>query len=327
MLPNAAQFLLPSLLLGLLLPACQQDSQSSLKFDGVCDASAAVRVGRDRLLVAYDEATSAYEFNADGGAVVHTYPLHDLLDLSSDNEMDLEAAVLHSQGIWWIGSHGRDGDAAPAPNRELLFKTDIPAKNSNLLTLKDGPYNLGKVLNEAEGGINIEGITVTPAGDFLIGLRSPLSSVTSGDALIVQLALNNGEFELVDSYQLALENRGIRDLVLTDDGYLLIAGAVANGGLYSVFKWGVSGTLTKLLDLPEGFNAEALVDMGDYWLVMSDDGKVERPRNDKKDTTCDKIFRKLPDYSESVVCEFVSVGNYIEGNPKFSQSHPECEVV
>lgn len=316
MLPDAKWFFLPSVLFGLLLPACQQDSQYVLKFDGVCDASAAVRVGRDRLLVAYDEATSVYEFNADGGAVVHTYPLHDLLNLSRDNELDLEAAVLHDQGIWWIGSHGRDSDAAPAPSRELLFKTDIPAKNSNLLTLKDGPYNLGKVLNEAlseitdesafksaapkEGGINIEGITVTPEGDFLIGLRSPLSSVNGGDALIVKLALSNGEFELAGSYQLALDNRGIRDLALTDDGYLLIAGALANGGLFSIFEWDVSGALTKLLDLPEGFNAEALVDMGDYWLVLSDDGKVDRPRSDKKDATCDKIFRKLPDNSESV---------------------------
>ena len=95
MLPDAKWFFLPSVLFGLLLPACQQDSQYVLKFDGVCDASAAVRVGRDRLLVAYDEATSVYEFNADGGAVVHTYPLHDLLNLSRDNELDLEAAVLH----------------------------------------------------------------------------------------------------------------------------------------------------------------------------------------------------------------------------------------
>ena len=59
-----------------------------------------------------------------------------------------------------------------------------------------------------EGGINIEGITVTPEGDFLIGLRSPLSSVNGGDALIVKLALSNGEFELAGSYQLALDNRG-----------------------------------------------------------------------------------------------------------------------
>jgi len=71
----------------------------------------------------------------------------------------------------------------------------------------------------------------------------------------------------------------------------LIAGDVAGGGQFSIYEWNISRMPKKLLDLPEGFNAESLVDMGNYWLVMSDDGKVERPRRETGDTTCDKIFR------------------------------------
>jgi len=182
--------------------ACQPDSHSTLIFRGVCDASAAVRIGRERLLVAYDEANSVYAYNSDGGSVLQSYPLNELVGLKEDSEMDLEAAVLHDRGIWWIGSHGRDGDAAVAPDRGLLFKTSMPLSDSNTLVLRDGPYRLNKVLSRTlgeltdatdfhtaapkKGGINIEGLSVTTEGNFLIGMRSPLDSGSSGEAFVLE---------------------------------------------------------------------------------------------------------------------------------------------
>lgn len=304
-------------LTGLMLLACQPDSGSPLIFSGVCDASATVRIERGRLLVAYDEVNSVYAFDSGGGSVLQSYRLNDVLDLTEDSEMDLEAAALHDSGIWWIGSHGRDGDAAAAPNRELLFKTNIPSPDTNVIGLMDGPYNLTEVLNRTigelanagdfktaapkNGGINIEGLAVNSEGNFLIGMRSPLSAGSSGEAFVLQLVLDDGVFAVVDSHQLDLDDRGVRDLALTDDGFLLIAGGVAGGGRFSIYEWSVSETAKKLLDLPAGFNAESLVNMGSHWLVMSDDGKIERPRKKKDNTTCDKIFRNSPaENNESV---------------------------
>ena len=214
--------------------------------------------------------------------------------------------MLHEDGIWWAGSHGLDSDADPAPNRELLFKTNIPAAASDNIALRAGPFSLSDVINQSiqqaaeagefstlapkKGGINIEGMSVTGDGDLLVALRSPLSKGMVGDALVLQMAFDDGKFELAASYQLDLNDRGIRDLVTSDNGYLLIAGDIDSGGEFSIFEWKPQGKISKLLDLPADFNAEALIDMGDRWLVLSDDGKVER----RKDKSCDKLLKKNP---------------------------------
>jgi len=295
------------------LAACndRKGAQAPIVFSGICDGSAAVRTGRDQLLVAYDETNNIYAYSSDGGAVLQSYPLNNLLKLSDTDEIDIEAAVLHDEGIWWVGSHGLDSDADSAPNRELLFKTDIPTASGDKLTLLSGPFNLSTVITESiqqttnsgefqklapkKGGTNIEGLSVTRSGDLLVALRSPLSRGVDGDALVLQLAHDTLKF--VASYQLDLNDRGIRDLVLSDEGYVLIAGDVASGGVFSIFNWNLSGEISKLLDLPAGFNAEALVDMGSQWLVLSDDGKTER----LADTSCDKLLKDNSSrYSESI---------------------------
>jgi len=52
----------------------------------------------------------------------------------------------------------------------------------------------------------------------------------------------------------------------------------------------------RLYDLPPHFNAEALVDIGRHWLVLSDDGKVKRSDESAADgvRSCDSIRRKNP---------------------------------
>lgn len=293
-------------------------SAAAITYTGICDGSAAVRVGRNQILVAYDELNSLYLFNADGGGIEHTFALGDLLDLTNDDEMDVEAAVVHEEGIWWIGSHGLTSDSSAAPNRRVLFKTSIPESGSSAnLTLLAGPYDLsellGGVVGESAtglapkaGGINIEGLSVTGSGDLLIALRSPLSAGDSGMAAVLQITARQNAFEIVKHYQLPLGDRGVRDIVISDDGYLLIAGDVASGGVFHVYRWRPSITTTgsrtnnpednieEVFAVPEGFNAEALVDMGAYWLVLSDDGKVKRRDAEAKDQDriCDKIARK-----------------------------------
>ena len=298
--------LILALLLGFFLLACQNETPEPVIFNGICDGSASVRAGRQQLLVANDETNAIYAFD-NTGSLLRSYSFDSLLELPGDGETDIEAASVHGQSIWWIGSHGRDSSGELATNRELLFKTNIPQMADKLI-VTEGPYNLVSLINRIvdqqlerntlsrapkKGGLNIEGLAFTPGGDFLVGLRSPLSRGSSGDASVLRLALEDGEFEFVANYTLDLNDRGIRDLVASKNGYLLIAGGVGGGGIFSLFKWDITGKLEKVLDFPEGFNAEALVNMGSYWLVLSDDGKVKRSAATDADgsRSCDELFK------------------------------------
>ncbi len=308
-----------SLVACLCLWGCGEKPQREtvLVYQGICDGSAAVRFGSDKLLVAYDEMNSLFVFDAEGGAVKQSIELGEVLQLPNDKEMDLEAAVVHDNGVWWIGSHGLDSDAGTVPNRRVLFKTSLPddspgeigagkaEQGLQAITLLEGPYDLGELLFDfagskasklapKKGGLNIEGISVTEGGDLLVALRSPLTNGLAGDATILQLAKQRQSFSLAKTYQLSLSDRGVRDIVSSDNGYYLIAGTVKSGGEFSVFRWQLSGELVEVFAIPSGFNAEGLVNMGQYWLVLSDDGKVKRKDREASggDRICDKIVRK-----------------------------------
>ncbi len=310
------KYLFFSLLVCLLCVGCGEKTKhdSVLVYQGICDGSAAIRLDGDKLLVAYDEMNSLFLFDAEGGAIQQTIELGELLELPDNSEMDLEAAVVQGSGVWWIGSHGLDSEADLVPNRRVLFKTTLPGNSSvdsetksGLLTmeLQEGPYDLSELLSEfagddaarlapKKGGINVEGISVTRDGDMLIALRSPLTNGLAGDATILQVAKQGQTFQLVENHRFSLGDRGIRDIVISDGGYYLIAGDVKSGGDFSIFRWQLSGALEEVFAIPHNFNAEGLVDMGQYWLVLSDDGKVKRKDREASDgdRTCDKIVRR-----------------------------------
>ncbi len=313
--------MLSSGLVCLLCAGCVEKTKgyTALVYQGICDGSAAVRLDGNKLLVAYDEVNSLFLFNAKGGSVQQTFELGEILQLPDNREMDLEAAVVQGDEVWWMGSHGLDGDANSAPNRRVLFKTTLPgisdadsAANQGLQTaelqsieLIEGPYDLGELLLDItgssaaklapkKGGLNIEGISLTAGGDLLIALRSPLTKGLAGDATILQIAKQRQSYQLVEAHRLSLGDRGIRDIAFSGDGYYLIAGEVKSGGDFSVYHWQVTGELKEVFAIPHGFNAEALVDMGQYWLVLSDDGKVKRKDREASDgdRICDKIIGK-----------------------------------
>lgn len=320
-------FSLLAVLLAILLISSCGDSQqrnSTLIFSGVCDGSAAVRIGRNKILVAYDEMNSLFAFDAEGGSFERSIPLKDILQLTDNDEMDLEAAVVHNDGVWWIGSHGLDSSADPAPNRRVLFKTSLPEQSAKGLAgirLQDGPYDIAGLISESlpdnanddshakdlapkKGGINVEGLSVTAEGNLLVALRSPLTEGLVGDAVVLELSKSQSLFDVVRSHHLHLGDKGIRDIVISANGYLLIAGSVKSGGDFSVFRWQrtknagdiQTGDIEEVFTVPEGLNAEALVDMGSYWLLLSDDGKVNRADSETSDgdRICDNIVRNNP---------------------------------
>lgn len=282
-------------------------------FTGICDGSAAVMLDADTLLVAYDELNSLFAFALSGGAPAARFDLEELLDLPSSGEIDIEAAARVGERIWWIGSHGRDSGANDAPNRRLLFATSVPSPGLQDLQLLVPPQDLTAVLldspsvrtvlNKAvrkrapkEGGMNIEGLAATADAGLLLGFRSPLSDPggMTGKALLVRLLPDDDWFSVQSISQLDLDNRGVRDIVRHDDGYVMIAGPVKSGGEFALYAWdGVSAQAEPLQQIT-GLHAEALVDIGDRWLLLSDDGKQRRADSETSDGVrrCDSIGKR-----------------------------------
>lgn len=294
--------------------AIHDQATPDLIFQTICDGSAAVTIGSDTILVAYDEINSLFAFSKAGGQPIASKDLNPLLDLKTEKEMDLEGATLVNNKIWWIGSHGRDGKGEDAPNRQALFATNIPSPDLSDLEILAGPIDLLSTLLAAEqvkpiltpavqarkpkaGGINIEGLSRHQEAGLLLGFRSPLSGPdgTSGKALVVHVLKNNNTFKVNHVSQLNLNNRGIRDIQWTGSDYLILAGPVHKGSAFGLYRWNGTSEPTEIeTEVLNGLNAEALVQLNGEWLVISDDGKVEREDLESGDgiRVCDKIRKK-----------------------------------
>lgn len=303
------------------LPACiSQPESSSTKlqsknnpiiFNGICDGSAAVRLDDETILVANDELNTLFAYDVNGGPPVASIDLTAMLNLENAGEMDLEAAAVSAQQIWWLGSHSLDSKGAIAPNRQVFFASNIPSVNLNNLKLLTQPVDLIAALMESEelamvlttasrkklpkqGGINLEGLAA--AGDgFLVGFRSPLkgSNGASGEAIVARIARHEENFAVQQVYFLDLADRGIRDIVKSGNGYIVVAGPVVSGGDFALYTWDGISRPQQLMKL-NNLNAEGIVDLTDYWLLLSDDGKVQRADDTAGDgyRKCDRIQSK-----------------------------------
>lgn len=285
------QVLLVSLISACSDPVAELPVTKTVVFNGICDGSAAVLVDDQSLLVAYDESNSLYLYNVDGGMPLAEFSYQALLGIDSD-EVDVEAVAVADNGLWWIGSHGLDGDGDKAPNRSILFRTNAPDSADSELRVLESVTDLMSIILDTDdsnalfskktlkkkpkkGGFNIEGLAVATDGSLLVGLRSPLSA--SDLAIIVQLRHTDSGFVVQQSYQPDLGGRGIRDIQPSaDDGFIIIAGDVESHGVFALYHWQPGGKASVLTHLDRGLNPEALVRFADHWLVFSDDGKMER---------------------------------------------------
>ena len=287
-----------------------QSSEDSIIFRGVCDGSAAVKLNDETILVAYDEKNTLFAFSITGGLPVASVDLAAMLNLKTAGEMDIEAATVSDKHIWWTGSHSLDKKGADAPNRHMLFATNIPAADLGDLMLVTQPVDLIAVLLRSkkvtkvltddarnrlpkEGGINIEGLAAAADGGLLVGFRSPLSGSdgSSGNALVVKLLPVQGMFEVQEVNLLDLADRGIRDIVKYGNGYMIVAGPVAPAGEFALYTWDGYTRPVQAMNLND-LNAEGILDLGSHWLILSDDGKVMRADDEASGgyRTCDRIY-------------------------------------
>jgi hypothetical protein len=286
-------------------PAPPPPPARTVVFEGMCDASGAVALSRDVLLVADDEDNVLRAYDAErGGAALWSADVSKALGIPLKGkkrpkhpEIDLEAATVLGDRAYWMSSHARNSKGKRKAERFVFFATTMPPANAadavevvgqsdRMLDdlLDDERYARCDLAAAAElapkepGGLNIEGMTATTGGELLLGFRNP---IPDGRALVVPV-LNGprvvtGEDEVArfgDPMQLALDGQGIRSLSWWRGRYLILAGDAGPGGASKLHTWDGRGDAAPVhVDLselnPEGFFSP---EERDDVLVLSDDG-------------------------------------------------------
>jgi len=285
-------------------------------FEGACDASGAVPLDDHRFAVADDEDSVLRIYDAErGGPPLYTVDVSGGLDLAKKPEKpkkkprkkpdrdpkrrkvpetDIEAAAVVGEHAYWITSHARTKSGKRDPARFKFFATELPRRQGTQAPL-GGVYTglvedmlsdprlaaLGLELaaerSPSDGGLNIEGMTATPDGKLLLGLRQP---VPRGRAVLLTLdnpdALLRGEkARFGPPHLLDLAGLGVRALSSWRGSYLIVAGPGTTGATSRLYRWDGNGSPTHLHDVrfdalnPEGFFTP---EARDAILVLSDDG-------------------------------------------------------
>ncbi|WP_457446393.1 DUF3616 domain-containing protein [Roseateles sp. P5_E4] len=284
------------------------------RYEGLCDASAAVALDARHFVVADDEHNRLTIYRRGEAKSVGGIDLDKFL--KADKEADLEGAAQVGRRIYWIASHARNSAGKVREDRLRFFATEIrgttvePVGQPYTGLLADllaapalAPLKLSDAAGraaEAEGGFNIEGLAAAPDGSLLIGLRNP---IPQGRALVIPL-LNPAELvsgkspaRFGSAIRLDLGGRGVRSIERVGSGYLIAAGPPADVGSFALFRW--SGKAT---DVPAPVKAElgtlrpeALFAWPDGLLtLLSDDGGVMVGKKACKDADKGKrAFRAL----------------------------------
>lgn len=258
-----------------------------------CDASAAVRIGSSSYFAAAsdeDNVLRVYDRNRAGVPVARLDVTEFLRpDEAKGTEADLEGAAMLGNRIYWIGSHGRNSKGKQRPMRQRLFATTVRETRQGLKLVPAGePYadllddlfdckalkrfdlrDAARRAPEEAGGLNIEGLSTTPAGELLIGFRNP---IPDGKALVVSLA---NPADVVDgkarasvglAAELDLGGRGIRamEFIMATRTYLVVAGSCNDVRDFAMYHWAGTPEAT-----PERLKVEGLDDLNPEELMVS----------------------------------------------------------
>ena len=199
--------------------AASRDLRGGGRFHtGVCDASTALAIDANTMLVGDDENQTLrlYSRSNSGPAIAgfNMNPFLGLTDLYSDGtpkEVDLEASTRVGNRIYWLGSHSHSYDAEVRTNRGRVFTTDLSGTGTNSALTFVGRYDYlkadlinwdvsnghgkganyyGLAVSGAPGsdpkaldgsGFNIEGLAMGPGSTNIafVSLRAPLVPPTN----------------------------------------------------------------------------------------------------------------------------------------------------
>ena len=211
-------------------------------------ALSGVAVVGEFLVVGSDETAGVQVLMATG----KSYKV--LLDVPlcpSSEEIDIESIAAEGNVVYVTGSHsrvrvlGKDGtigavELRPSRDRVFRFTLDFdgtvgPIETRSLRATIDTHPVLGAFapLAGKENGVDIEGLAAKD-GFLYFGFRGP---VLRGNRVPVLIAAFD-EPEKAKTAYVALDGRGIRDLVAVRDGFLVLAGPMGDGdGSFRFYFW------------------------------------------------------------------------------------------
>jgi hypothetical protein len=198
----------------------------------------------------------------------------DVVLADDGKEVDIEGIACEGRRVYVIGSHGRVRPRLQAedsyaknrkqierirnhPSRDLLARftlqedgTASSLEKTSLRSVIEANPILRPFahLPANENGVNIEGLAVKE-GRLYVGFRGP---ILRGN----HVPILKYDFDHLDSAELLfvnLEGLGVRDLVATKGGFLILAGPMGDGpGSFKVFWWNGRDCLpgTKRPDAP-----------------------------------------------------------------------------
>ncbi|WP_158597997.1 DUF3616 domain-containing protein [Noviherbaspirillum saxi] len=279
----------------------QSSAQQIHTYTGLCDASAASALGKDHFVVADDERNTLVIYKLNQPEPAHSIDLSAFLGTKEDKESDIEGAAAIGKRIYWISSHGRNSSGEVQKRRYRFFATDKDEQTPTTLAPVGKPYttllddliaapelkkyriaDAASRAPEAEGGLNIEGLTAMPYGGLLIGFRNP---IPGNLALIVPIKnpaemIKGTKPQFGKPIELALGGRGIRSIERVGKEFMIVAGPPADDGSFMLYRW--SGKADdKAQAIPgievSGLFPEALIAVPNstQTLLLSDDGGVK----------------------------------------------------
>lgn len=307
--------------------------ENEFKHFGACDASGSVALfDTNYLVVANDEDNilRVYDSTSSGKPIESIDIGNYFTNNPKNKEADIEAATILNGNIYWITSHGRNKNAKERPERHNFFANkfavdgekisaqQIGRSYSNLFAdmMRDERLKKYKLESaeslapKAEGGLNIEGLCTTPDNQLLIGFRNP---IRDGKALVLPLENPEELIQKEDSsarfgnpIDLDLGGLGIRSIEYweTHKLYIIAAGSYSSRDEFRFYQWSGNPNedpeLIEIVDLPSGFNAEAVViypNLDNKFQILSDDGSVKRdgeiPCKDIPPDSDRKFFRSV----------------------------------
>ena len=268
---------------------------------GLCEASAVARLDDNRIAVASDEIDELAVYGRADTTPIWTE------DLGSVR--DIEGAARIDDTVFWVTSHGLTKKGKDKPKRRKLLATrtgpqNLPVERGKKLdTLRQILTGaLDRLDSSVMGGVDIpakldiEGMTATPKGALLVGLRAPLTA--DGHAVMVHVSkpfalLNldqpSGGPDQNVAIAVDLGGRGIRGMTRDPAGtYINLAGpSGGDDATFALFRWTGSGSPKQITGidltgmLPEAVIAweTGLVEVfGDNGRTCSDEDTPEPDR-------------------------------------------------
>jgi hypothetical protein len=264
-------------------------SGEPVRYDGVCEASAAAILNSQHFVVASDETEQLTVYERGKAEPVSTFVHRDVTDL--------EGAARVGDTVFWLTSHSLNKDGEDKPKRKLLFATTVTS-NAGLADtgtpFRDFRARIAARLGSSEAELrerlNIEGLAATADGDLVVGLRGPLTE--DKKAIVVKIEdpfslvglpvpqKTNAAPTMKPVSKLDLGGRGIRSIERIGSGdhtFLIVAGSVEDAGLPPALYWwdGIHEAAPGPAAPLAGLTPEAVIAWSDHELqILGDNGEM-----------------------------------------------------